>query len=142
LPVLQGITDFRNEWSLRLNNDVPMNLRVNMGAGNSNLQLASLSLTGLNLILGAGMSTVDLNGDWVRDMDISVDTGAADVIVRLPKDIGVRVEVDRGPATIEAADLVRDGDVYTNAAYGVSNVTLHVNISAGIGRINLEVDDQ
>ena len=83
-----------------------------------------------------------MNGDWTRDLDVGIDAGAADVSVRLPKDIGVRVEVDRGPATIEAADLVQDGDVYTNAAYGVSNVTLHVNISAGIGRINLEVDDQ
>jgi uncharacterized protein DUF2154 len=142
LSDLRGITDYRNEWGLRLNDEVPMDLRVDVGGGTSDLQLAGLSLTRLNVTLGAGIYMVDLRGDWTRDLDVSIDAGAADVSVRLPKDIGVRVEVDRGPATIEAADLVRDGDVYTNAAYGVSNVTLHVNISAGIGRINLEVDDQ
>jgi len=54
---LQDIKDFRNEWDLRLNNDVPMNLSLEMGAGTSDLQLAGLSLTGLDIILGAGKCT-------------------------------------------------------------------------------------
>lgn len=98
LPVLRGITDYRNEWGLRLYDQVPMNLRVNMGAGNSDLKLAGLSLTGLDVILGAGKSTIDLNGDWVRDLDITIDAGAADVSVRLPRDVGVCVKVDGGAA--------------------------------------------
>jgi len=138
LPVLRGITDYRNEWGLRLYDQVPMDLRVDMGGGVSDLQLASLSLTRLDVILGAGKSTIDLNGDWARDLDATINAGAADVSVRLPRDTGVRVEVDRGPAMIEASGLRQDGDVYTNAAYGVSKMTLHVRIKAGIGRISLE----
>ncbi len=141
LPSLQGITDYRNEWDLRLSNEVPMSLSVDMGAGNSDLQLAALSLTGLDIILGAGKSTVDLSGDWVRDLDATIDTGAAEITVRLPRDVGVRVEVEAGVGTIDAPGLTRDGGVYTNAAYGVSEVTLHVNIEAGVGRINLELVD-
>jgi uncharacterized protein DUF2154 len=141
LPILQGITDFRNEWGLQLNNDAPMNLRVNMGAGNSDLQLAGLSLTGLDLTLGAGKSTVDLSGSWVHDLDITMDAGATDLSVRLPKDVGVRVKVEDGPHTIEAPDLKQDGNIYTNAAYGVSDVTLQINIKAGIGRIGLVLVD-
>ena len=142
LSDLRGITDYRNEWGLRLNDEVPMDLRVDVGGGVSDLQLAGLSLTRLDVILGAGTSTIDLNGDWLRDLDITINAGAADVSVRLPRDIGVRVNVEDGPHTIDATDLKQDGNIYTNAAYGVSNMTLHVNISAGIGRINLEVDDQ
>ena len=97
LPVLHNIMDYRNEWGLRLNDEVPMDLSVNMGAGTSDLQLAGLSLTRLNVSLGAGKSTVDLTGDWARDLDVTIDTGAADITVRLPKDVGVRVEVDSGP---------------------------------------------
>ena len=69
LPALRGITDFRNEWDLRLNDEVPMDLRVEMGAGTSDLQLAGLSLTGLDISLGAGISTVDLSGDWAHDLE-------------------------------------------------------------------------
>lgn len=141
LPDLRGITDFQNQWGLRLNDQVPMDLRVEMGAGTSDLRLAGLSLTGLDITLGAGASTVDLSGAWVRDVNITINTGAADVAVRLPTDVGARVEVDAGPTTIEATGLRRDGNVFTNDAYGVSEVTLQVNIEAGIGHINLEVDE-
>jgi hypothetical protein len=141
LPVLRDITDHRNEWGLRLNNEVPMDLSVDVGAGSSDLRLADLSLTGLAITLGAGGSTIDLSGDWVRDLDVTIDTGAADITVRLPKDVGVRVEVESGPHTIDASDLEHDGDVYTNAAYGSSEVTLQVKMEAGIGLINLEVEE-
>ena len=137
----RGITDFRNEWSLRFNNELPMDLSVEMGAGSGDLQLAELSLTGLDVSVGAGTSTIDLNNDWTRDLDVSVDMGAANVTVRLPKNVGVRVEVEEGPHTIEAQNLTQDGRVYTNSAYGESQVTLRVRLSAGIGRIRLEVED-
>lgn len=141
LPILKNIAQFRNEWDLRLNDQVPMELHVDMGAGNSSVQLADMSLTGLDLNLGAGNSTLDLSGGWARDLDVSIDVGAANLTVRLPRDVGVRVKIDAGPHTIESSGLMHTGDFYTNAAYGVSNVTLQVNIDAGIGRINLEVDE-
>jgi hypothetical protein len=136
---LQDIRDFRNEWDLRLNNDVPMNLSLEMGAGTSDLQLAGLSLTSLDVTLGAGKSTVDLSGDWTRDLDATIKTGAAIVTVRLPKEVGVRVEVEPSPTAVNASGLTKDGNVYTNAAYGVSDVTLRINIKAGIGQLYLEV---
>jgi hypothetical protein len=137
---LQDIKDFRNEWDLRLNNEVPMNLSLEMGAGTSDLQMAGLSLTGLDIKLGAGKCTLDLSGDWARDLSIAIDAGAASVTVRLPRDVGVRVEVSAGPTAINASGLKQDGNVYTNEAYGTSEVTLHINIVAGIGQINLEVE--
>jgi hypothetical protein len=142
LPVLKNITDFRNEWGIRLSDEIPMDLRVNMGGGSSDLQLAGLPLTRLDINQGAGISTVDLSGSWARDLDVTIEAGAADITVRLPKDVGARVEVDAGPTTIEATGLRRDGNVYTNAAYGVSDVTLQINLEAGIGKINLEVKEQ
>jgi hypothetical protein len=141
LPALMGITDYRNEWGLRLSDEVPMDLSVVLGAGSSNLNLAALSLTGLDISLGAGEYVIDLSGDWIRDLHVSVDTGAANIRLRLPRDVGVRVQVDAGPHTIETTDLTQDGNVYTNAAYGVSDVTMQVDMEIGIGKINLDVEE-
>jgi hypothetical protein len=138
---LQDIRDFRNEWDLRLNNDVPMNLSLEMGAGTSDLQLAGLSLTNLDVTLGAGNSKVDLSGDWARDLSIKVDAGAGNLTVRLPSKVGVRVKVDTGLGTVQASGLTRDGGVYTNAAYGVSDVTMQIDLSAGVGKITLEIEE-
>jgi hypothetical protein len=141
LPDLRGITGFRNEWDLRLSDQVPMDLRVNMGAGDSDLQLADLLLTGLDITLGAGRSTIDLSRNWTSDLDVTIDSGAADLTVLLPKDVGVRVEVDRGPTVIDAPNLSQDGNVYTNDAYGASDVTLQIKMQSGIGQIKLEVEE-
>jgi hypothetical protein len=143
LPDVRGVTGYRNEWRLLLNNGVPMDLHVDIGAGTSDLKLAGLPLKKLDITQGAGASTIDLSGDWVGDLDATIETGAADVTVRLPSSIGVRVEVDRGPTAIDASGLTQDGDIYTNTAYGKSPVTLDVHVKAGIGLVNLEViDDQ
>ncbi len=88
MPVLRNITDFRNEWDLRLYDAVPMDLSVDVGGGVSDLQLAGLSLTGLDVTLGIGESTIDLSGDWARDLDITIDAGAAGLTLRLPSRCG------------------------------------------------------
>lgn len=140
LPALQNITGFRNEWDLRLNSDVPLDLSVNMGAGSSDLQLAGLSLTGLDVNLGANESTIDLSGDWARDLDVLIQAGAGDISVRLPRDVGVRVNAEAGVGTIDAPELTKDGKIYTNSAYGVSDVTLRIDLEAGVGLIKLELE--
>lgn len=139
MPNLRNISDFRNEWDLRLHNGTPLDLRLEIGSGTSDLQLAGLPLTGLDLKLGAGASTLDLSGDWAQDLDVVVDSGAANISVRLPQAVGVRVEVDAGPTIVDAPGLTKNGNVYTNAAYGVSDVTLNVKMDAGIGLISLDV---
>lgn len=137
MPDLRDITDFRNEWTLRLNDKIPMDLKVNIGAGSGNLRLSGLSLTGLVVTIGAGTSTVDLSGGWARDLNVSIDTGAANITVKLPREVGVRVNVEEGPHTIETTGLTKDGGIYTNAAYRVAEVTMQIDLQAGIGTINL-----
>ena len=57
-----------------------------------------------------------------------MDTGAANVTVELLGDMDVRVEVNSGPTIINAPDLTKDGNVYTNAANGVSEATLYITM--------------
>ena len=72
----------------------------------------------------------------------AIDSGAAIVTVRLPRDVGARVMVEDGPHFIDTTGLTLDGDFYTNAAYGVSGVTMQVDVKAGIGQVNLDVEKE
>ncbi len=139
LPLLQNASNFRNEWNLHLSNEVPMDLSVNLGSGTSDLEMAGLSLNRLEISQGSGVSVINLNDQWAHDLDVFIDSGAADITVKLPSAIGVRVEMNSGGTTIAASGLTQEGHIYTNAAYGVSDVTLHVTMSPGSGRIGLEV---
>ena len=75
-------------------------------------------------------------------LKVTTDAGAADVTVRLPKHVGVRVVTDAGAAMFDTLGLTQNEDVYTNAACGVSNVILQLSVQAGIGRVNLEVAEK
>jgi hypothetical protein len=129
----------RNEWDLRFNDDVPIDLNVQMGAGESDLDLDSLTLTGLDLQMGAGETTVDLTGSYDRDIAATIEGGVGEATVQLPSEIGVRVNAEGGLGQINAEGLQREGNAYVNDAYGDSDVTLDVDVRGGVGQINLEV---
>jgi hypothetical protein len=130
----------RNDWDLRLNNDVPMELKVEMGAGQGTLRLAGLALTKLGVQVGAGQLIVDLTGDWKRDLDAKIAGGVGSATIRLPKHVGVRVHATGGIGSIHARGLERQSGAYVNAAYRTSAVNLLLNIEGGIGEINLELE--
>ena len=130
--------DVRNEWDLRLNDDVPVELTVQMGGGVGNLDLDNLALTGLNLDVGAGAIRVDLSGDWERDLSAVVRGGAGQVTVLLPSRMGVKVNAGTRLGRVNAEGLRKEGEVYVNDAYGGSDSTLEVDVTGGIGQINLE----
>ena len=131
--------DVRNEWDLRLNDDIPMDLAVQMGGGVSNLDLDSLILTGLNLGMGAGATTVDLTGNWERDLSAVVRGGAGEVTLLLPSQTGVRVNAGTRLGRVNADGLRKEGEAFVNDAYGDSDTNLEVDVSGGVGQINLRV---
>jgi hypothetical protein len=155
--------DYRYEWDLRLNDAVPMEMKVAVGAGKTSLKLGSLSLTRLDVAGGAGevqvdlsgstsltrldigggagALTLDLTGAWQNDLEASIAGGLGKKILILPSDIGVRVRVGAGIGTVDAAGLSKEGEYYTNDAYGQSEVTLDIEVGGGVGEIELRLEE-
>lgn len=128
----------QNNWNLRLNNEVPLELTVHMGAGQGNLRLQGLSLTRLEAHVGAGELTLDLRGDWKKNLEGEIHGGVGSATILLPKNVGVRVNASGGIGSVNGGGLQRDGDDYVNEAYGKSPVTLRLDVKGGIGEINLQ----
>src|SRR5215204_2086904 len=129
----------RNEWDINFNEEVPTDLVVKMGAGESDLDLDSLTLKGVDLKMGAGKSTVDLTGDYAKSFDASIQGGVGEATVLLPSGVGVKAKAEGGLGKINAKGLKKVGDSYVNDAYGESDVNLNVYVQGGVGAINLEV---
>jgi len=132
------VGEARNEWDIHFNDEVPTDLNVQMGAGESNLDLHSLTPTGLTLHMGSGKTTVDLTGDYAQDFDASIEGGVGEATVLLPSEVGARVSAEGGLGKINAEGLRREGDSYVNDAYGDSEITLDVDIQGGVGQITLK----
>jgi N-terminal domain of toast_rack, DUF2154 len=129
----------RNEWDITMNDEVPTDLMVQLGAGESDLDLDSLTLTGVDLKMGAGKTTVDLTGDYAKGFDASIEGGVGQATVLLPSEIGVKAKAAGGLGGVNAKGLKKVGDSYVNDAYGESDVTLNVAVQGSVGEINLEV---
>ena len=151
--------EVRNTWDVQLNNGVPMHLTLEIGAGASELELSELSLQSLSVSAGAGETTinlasssietlnidagigemtVDLSGDWQQDLEARIRSGVGELTVKLPRNVGVRVEVATGVGEVQTGGLRSSGKAYVNDAYGQSDVTLHIDLQGGLGQINLK----
>jgi len=126
-------------WQIFLNPTVPTDLRVEVGAGESRLALGGLTLTGLDVSSGAGPTLLDLTGDWRRSLSGRVAAGAGDLTLRLPRGVGVKVEVDQGWGELEADGFLRRDGAYVNPAYGEAPVTIELRVEQGAGNARLEL---
>jgi hypothetical protein len=125
------------EWDLHLNEEVPMSFTVNFGAGKARLNIGHLALRNLDLNMGVGELEVDLRGKPKHDYDVKISGGVGHVTVHLPTDVGVYAEASGGIGHIGVKGLNRRDGHWENDAYATSPVKVHVNISGGIGEIQL-----
>lgn len=134
-----GLESYRYAWDLRLNDAVPMELDVALGAGESALDVGTLDLTRLNLKVGVGGGELDLRGERTHDLNVTIRGGMGEATVLLPSDVGVEARVSGGLGEVDVDGLARDGGVYVNEAYGESDATIILDIQGGIGGVNLKV---
>ena len=150
----------RNEWRIRLNDDVLQTLECRMGAGESELDLRGLTLRRLNvdagvgeheimlantslpeltLNVGVGEVTLDLSGAWKNHLRAEIDGGIGELNLMVPTNVGVRLDVSGGLGSVDVPpSYIKDGNEYTNEAYQSAEFRLEIDVDAGIGSIDVE----
>jgi hypothetical protein len=126
-----------NEWELQLGQGMPMDLLIRTGAGNCQLGLGNLDMTSLTIETGAGTTTVNLDGNWHHDVNVSIEGGVGELKVNLPAEMGVRVEMDTALVTVTVNGLTQTENGYANEAFGAAPYTLTLNLQAGVGSVTL-----
>jgi hypothetical protein len=148
-----------NRWDLRFTRDLPLEMTINLGAGENQLNLADLDVRRLTMRTGAGQTTLlvggalrdlDIQGgvgelevnlaatSWTTDLTGTIRGGVGSMTLILPADVGVRVEVAQGLGGVNATGLNQDRSVYTNNAYNNSSTTLSLRVESGVGEVTLQ----
>jgi len=153
----------RCEWDLRFGNKVPMDISMEVGAGECRMDFEDLPVSGLDLSFGAGdvdliiggSNTLtdldleagagdimlDLSGDWNVDLNAWIKAGVGKITIHLPADAGVRVTTSKGIGKVSMSGLMKKGSHYVNEAYGDSDATLDIEVETGVGAIELRVGE-
>jgi len=136
-----GLESYRYAWDVRFTEDVPLSLDVGLGAGESEIDLSTLTVSELDLKVGVGGVALDLTGERRRDVEVTIRGGVGEATVLLPDDVGVEATVGGGLGELSVSGLTQEGDVYVNDAYGASEATIRLDVEGGIGGVTLEVVD-
>ena len=127
----------RNDWTLRFSNNIPLDLKVALGAGKSDLNLKDMDVAHLEVDMGVGRMDLDLTGDRKEDLQVDVRGGVGSAEIRLPKNLGVHVNASGGIGSVNARGLKHEDGAYVNDLYGKTHATIQVNVQGGVGEISL-----
>ncbi|MGD1996682.1 MAG: DUF5668 domain-containing protein [Anaerolineae bacterium] len=126
----------RRSWDLGLTPEVPLDLEVNIGAGESHLDLTGLTVSRLDVSMGLGQTTVVLPSEGRFRAEIEGAIG--EIVIVIPAGLEARVEIDTGLAGRRVPTSYRRQDnVYTSPEYGSTENRVDLKVSQAIGSITI-----
>ncbi|WP_408009651.1 toast rack family protein [Pseudalkalibacillus sp. A8] len=80
----KNLRSAKQKWDIALNGELPLTLKLELGAGKSRLGLSRLNLVDVHIESGIGETEIDLTGDWKKSFKMKIDTGVGKMKIRLP----------------------------------------------------------
>ena len=135
-----GLGSGSGEWHLRLDDGVPMDLKVSTGAGETHLDLGTLDLGKLEINQGVGELHVDLRGTPRRSVDIDLHGAVGEAHIRLPRSVGIIATATTGVGELNVNGLEKRGTTWINPGHENDAVVIRLNARGDVGEINISTD--
>jgi hypothetical protein len=139
LKVSQGSAsgNYVNTWRLSVDDTTPVDLEVNLGAGDAKLELGRLNLRSLAVNLGAGDATVDLRGKPAQSYSVTLKAGAGDTTIHLPAGVGISASTSGLIGDTNVSGLEKRDGRWVNPRAETSPVTVSLQVQHAIGDLRI-----
>lgn len=129
-----------NKWKLNFSENVPTNITIKANVGDVTADLRKVQLNKLNIDMGTGKLSLDISGNYKKDLNVNLNCGVGETTIYFPENIGVKVKIKKHfiAKVIDSTWFTNKGDEYTNSNYGRTNVTINATVNANVGKINLK----
>jgi len=114
--------------------------RLDIDAGAASFEatdLANANTSDVRVRSGVGSVSLDFGGTWTQDMTLDVDVALGKTAIRVPEDVGVRVDVQRVLAAFDHAGLTRRGGSYYSDNWDSARFRLRVLARTVFGAIEV-----
>ena len=124
------------EWNVNLNRDVPIRLKLETGASQSELDLQDLRITDLKVSTGASKTDITLPAN-AGETTVKVELGAASLDMVVPQGVAARIRSEHGVAAVEVdtARFPYSNGIYESADYSSAQNRVDIMIEAGAGKV-------
>lgn len=111
------------------------NINIKTGASTIKmLGLANANFDEMNFTGGAGSYTFDFSGSLTKKSKVSINVGAAKIILKIPSSMGTKIIFRNFPASkLDVRGFVKINDqTYVNTEYGKRDAELDIEIRGGL----------
>lgn len=117
-------------------------LDVDVGAASFEVRnLGNANAAQVHVRGGVGSVDLDFGGRWSQDMSVNADLALGKLTVHVPRDVGVRVEVEKFLASFDQQGLVKRGDAYYSENWDQAKFHLRLRAQTTFGGIELDRAD-
>jgi hypothetical protein len=110
-------------------------VRIKNGVGSMDaIGLGNLNFRELEFEGGVGGANLDLTGSWKQDADISVQVGVGGVNLKMPRDLGVKVEAEKHFLSgLHLEGFNKRDSYYFSENYDKAKIRVSVRVATGVG---------
>jgi hypothetical protein len=125
-------------WNVALSHEVPLSLRLETGAGESQVDLSDLNVTDLHMSTGASSTDLMLPAQ-ARNTRVKLEAGAASINVRVPGGVAAQIRTQAGISSIsvDQTRFPRMGNVYQSPDYATASNRIDLDIQMGVGSVTV-----
>jgi hypothetical protein len=114
-------------------------LEIDVGAADFfALHLANANAEQIRVRGGVGVVDLEFGGTWTQDMNVSTRLAIGKLILRIPTDVGVRLEVQRVAAGFDHSGLVKRDDAWYSDNWDTAPHKLRVRAENFFGKIDVQ----
>ncbi len=119
-------------WDIQLAQDIPIELELNSGASDADIDLTGLLAEDIRMNLGAIDATITLP-DVMEFASVTILAGAADLTVTVPEGVAARIDVDAALAdvNVDPERFARTGGAYQSLDYDTADRRIDLSIQVG-----------
>jgi Cell wall-active antibiotics response 4TMS YvqF len=115
-----------------------------LSAGAAELSVLSLGNSRcdrINFEGGVGKVVLDFGGTWTASSEVQVKMAMGELTLRLPRQVGVRLTLDKFLSSFQPSGLVRRGDSFESPAYDGVDRHLDIAVTSAVGQVRVEWAD-
>lgn len=130
--------DVKSSWDVRLTRSLSLNVNVDAGASDANIDLSQAQLRAIDVDAGASNLTLKL-GTQEKLTQINLNSGASAVTIKIPKTSGIRLMLDNGLSSKQIANLIEvSKDTYESPNYADTSNKIELTGKIGVSSFIIE----